>query len=106
MKSDPPTRDDFLSDKEAGKRQPPPPNADLWEGMSLYELDSQAKAVILDIRSKFGAKARIGGYIAEVEIPDNGPILYARTQPQLPGHFTIRGDADLLLAVVRSVVRV
>ena len=90
--SDPPTVDDFLSDREAGEPEPEPPNERLWDGMPVYSRADIARRLVQRVRRKFGAENMLlGEYLAELQVPDDGSILYQRTLPERKAHFTILG---------------
>jgi hypothetical protein len=97
VRSDPPTRDDFLSNEAKGKRARgnDPEVLRLWSGISVYDSPRRARAT-----------ARIFPYlgisIAELSVPDDGSIVWERTTAG-PGHYTLWGDPDRLLSCVRSV---
>jgi len=95
-----PTRDDFLS--HAAKRKPcyskDPRVRRSWDAVSVFETEDQA-------RRKATEFPRLGAYIAELEVPDVGPIIYERTF-ETPGHYDLRGEPDQLLACVVRVAPV
>jgi hypothetical protein len=88
--TDPPTRHDFLSDKDRGKPKPHDPElALLWEGLSVMDTFERAAKVALRFPTN-------GGYISAVDVPDDGSVIYRRTLRR-QGHHTIWADAELLL---------
>jgi hypothetical protein len=94
-KSDPPTRDDFLSHQALGKVPPRGASADLlrsWAGVSVFEEVSQARALAQRL-------PRIGDHIARIELPDDAPVESKRTGGT-PGHHDLWGDPDVLLGFV------
>jgi hypothetical protein len=97
--SDPPTLQDFFSDEEAGDPEPDKSDVQrhlLWQGRSAYSTEAQP-------RRKAKGFPLLGAYIAELRLPDDPAITYARTTAST-GHFTIWGDAhDLMTCVVRVV---
>jgi hypothetical protein len=98
--SDLPTRDDFLSYAELGKELPrdaTPDITDRWEGISMYDSEERARAVA----SRFGLGARV----AALDLPDDGRFRIERTGRR-PGHYTIWGNADVLLTFVVAVIPV
>jgi hypothetical protein len=101
VKTEQPTRDDFLSSQAKGR---PPINNDpdvlrTHDGISMF--------TPLEIaRERARRFRRIGRFLAEMMIPDNSPsIRYQRTFAS-EGHYTVWGDPDELLALVVSVVPV
>src|SRR3954466_13930857 len=89
--SDPPTRDDFLSYVEVGKELPEgatPDVVDRWEGISMYDSEERARAVAI----RFG----FGTHIATLDLKDHGRLRIRRTGRR-PGHYTVWGDADVML---------
>jgi hypothetical protein len=99
--ANPPTEADFTSGEVHGL---PPPGDDpetlrVWNGVSAFATLAQAKA-----------KARqypfLGTHIAELRMPDVGPIRYERTLRRSRGHHTLWGDPEVLLAAVAGVVPV
>jgi hypothetical protein len=97
--TDPPTLYDFQSNKERGRALPTDlDERRLWEGLSVYATESQA-------RRKARGMPALGGFIAAVDLPERGPIRYERTL-RSSGHHTVWGDAALLLSRVVSVVPV
>jgi hypothetical protein len=99
VKSNPPTRDDFLSYERLGKPMPKSQEQiRRWRGVSTFETPDQARRIAL-------ANPSQGGFIAEVAIPTDGRITYERTGKNA-GHYTIWGDADEIVQCVISVVPV
>jgi hypothetical protein len=99
VRNNPPTLDDFLSDKDAGKPEPSDPEKRrLWEGRSVYNTEIQA-------RKKARNVPILGNFIAAVEVIEPGPISYERTTMS-SGHHTLWGDARILLEQVHRVVSV
>lgn len=62
-------------------------------GVSVYATLPQARR---------RARSRQEPFVAEVYIPDSGPIVFRRTGSGR-GHFTLWGDSDALLASVVDV---
>ena len=98
--TDPPTRDDLLSDAAQGIPPPvdDPVRARLHDGISVFNTEQQA-------RNKARDYPFLGGFIARLEIPEDAPVRIERTL-RSAGHHTIWGDADVLLGYVVSVVPV
>lgn len=95
VRTDPPTRRDFLSQQALGLPLQNPDDRELWEGISVQATEQQAR--------KRARLPGFGRYIAEIVIAEGGSIAWRRTGRQ-PGHHTLWGDPDDLLAcVVRTV---
>jgi hypothetical protein len=91
-----PTRDDFLSDQARGNDPPAAPGKRrYWQGLSAFDSWENARAVARRVRSQ-------GDHIAEVTIPASGAITYERWGRN-PGHHTIWGDPDDLMARVTAI---
>ncbi|MGH2350698.1 MAG: hypothetical protein ACRDI2_19755 [Chloroflexota bacterium] len=92
--------DDFKSAKALGA---PPPrhaaNLPLWDGLSVFATEAQARAKAHDFPGH-------GAYIARLEIPDDVPMRIERTIKNSRGHHTIWGGPAELLRCVVSVVPV
>lgn len=96
--TNPPTTEDFKSHRAKGRplRHPSPETIRLLDGLSVF--DSEASA-----RANAHRYPRLGSYIAEVRIPDDGGFRYERSGTT-EGHYTLWGDpAELLARVVRVV---
>jgi hypothetical protein len=96
----PPTLDDFLSQKARGipMARPDPEVALLWDGVSVYATEAQA-------RKQARAKPGLGAYIAEIVVNDGNPITVRRSG-RGSGHHTLWGDPDELKARVMRTVAV
>jgi hypothetical protein len=95
---DPPL-DDFTSDKARGEPEPfDPVRASLYDGISVFNLEQQA-------RRKARAYPSQGDHIARLELPDGAPVSFERTL-STNGHFTLRGDPEYLRSRVVSIVPV
>ena len=87
VKTDPPTRNDFLSGREEGIRRPARErDVRLWEGFSVFDTFAQAQAIALKYPHH-------GSLIATVVIPDDTAITFERTGRN-EGHHTIWGGPD------------
>lgn len=96
VKSDPPAETDFLSDRERGRPQPSnPADLVLWDGLSMFDNEHAARSVARRYPI-------IGGFIAVVDIPPDGPFRHESTLRA--GHHTVWGNAATLMTHVRSVV--
>ncbi len=93
--SNPPTRADFLSYADLGLSFDDgiPEVREMARGVSVYATLPQARR---------RARSRQEPFVAEVRIPDSGPIVFRRTGSGR-GHYTLWGDADALLATVIAV---
>jgi len=86
-------RQRFQSDKEKGRGPNAAQIADprLYTGMSAFA------------PRRFAAEQahylHLGGYLAELHVPDEVQM----DQTVRPGHYTVQGDADSRLAMVRAV---
>ena len=97
VRTDPPTRQDFLSHEALGIQLRNPDDHELWRGLSVQATEQQARQ-----------RARLPGFgrfIAEVSIPVDGDIRWQRTGRQ-PGHHTLWGSPDELVASVTRTVAV
>jgi hypothetical protein len=93
---DPPSLADLKSDRDRGR--PRPVNdamVRLWEGFSAFDSEERA-------RIKARTYPVMGGYIAELDIPEGSSIRFEQTT-KARGHYTIWGDPD---AVGRCVIAV
>ena len=93
--TNPPTRADFLSYVDLGLDFDDgiPAVREMARGMSAYATLPQARR---------RARSRQEPFVAEVRIPDSGPIVFRRTGSGRR-HYTLWGDADALLASVVAV---
>ncbi len=100
VQTDPPTVDDFASNRAKGW---PPRGAEvgdpgLWDGISAMDTLERA-------RKRARQFPQHGTFIAVLHIPPDAPITAARTL-RTPGHYTLHGAAADLLACVAEVVPV
>ncbi len=94
-----PTQEDFFSHAALGKqprRTLTVEEAERWRGLSMF--DSLRHAVSHQERSPF-----VGSYLAELRVPEDHGLVARRTTPT-PGHWTIWGDANELLAYVVGII--
>jgi hypothetical protein len=100
VRSNPPTLDDFSSQQAKGipMARPDPEVALLWDGISVYATEAQA-------RHQAKAKPWLGAYIAEIAISVEDPIAYRRTGTGR-GHHTLWGDPTEVRARLTRVVDV
>ena len=97
VRTNPPTRDDFVSN--AAKGLPPPDDSErraVWGGLSVYSTEAQA-------RRKRRVSPMLGGFIAVLRVPIDGSVRVERTLGG-DGHHTVWGESDELLALVVAVV--
>ena len=94
--TDPPTRADFLSHVVLSK----PHDRSTAEARRMA-LGVSVNATLAQARGR----ARFLGlrYVAEVAVPEGGPISFERTGSGR-GHHTLWGDADAMLAAVIRVI--
>ena len=99
VKTNPPTRDDFVSPAERG--EPPPDDSELARlkrGLSMYATEAQARRNARHYRN-------LGPFLAAVDVPLDGRCEIERTL-NAPGHYTVWGEAALLhdaVALLRPV---
>jgi hypothetical protein len=100
VKSNPPMLADFLSQRSLGRplRRDTPEMRRSWEGVSVYDTLEAARETALRY-------PRIGEFIAEVQIPDNGPVGFEQTLAD-PHHYHMHGEPSDMLAMVFRVVSV
>jgi hypothetical protein len=101
VKTDRPTRDDFLSNQARGRQ---PINLDpevlrTHDGISMFTPLEIARKRALRYR-------RIGPFLAELVIPDNSSSIRVERTFASEGHYTVWGNPDELLALVVSVIPV
>lgn len=98
-----PTANDFKSGRELGSPRPRnPENERLWEGLSVFGTEQQARNKAIDMRERGYS---IGDYVARLEIPDESPVTWERTTNSR-GHYTVFGQIHRLIDYVASVVPV
>jgi hypothetical protein len=100
VRSNPTTLDDFKSQKAKGipMARPDPEVELLWDGISVYATETQA-------RNQARAKPWLGAYIAELVISESDPITFRRTGTGR-GHHTLWGDPAVLRARVVHIIAV
>jgi len=91
-------REDFLSQQALGRplRRANPETVRTYTGVSVFATAAQARTMA----ARFPA---LGGYIAEIEIPDDVAIHSERTFPDSEGHHTLWGVPDMMLRCVTRV---
>lgn len=97
VKTNPPTLRDFIPlQQHYGEHgDDPPERARLWSGLSVFATLAQARRQA----RRFPA---LGTFVAEVQIPDSVDVHLERTL-RTPGHFTLWGEAELLLNWISRV---
>ena len=100
IRSNPSTLDDYLSNKAKGipMARPDPEVALLWDGISVYATENQA-------RNQAKGKPWLGSHIAEIVISDRDPVQFRRTGTGR-GHHTLWGEAAQLRARERRIMDV
>jgi hypothetical protein len=91
-----PTLLDFTSSQAQGipPRSDAPDVLRLWDGLSCWATESQARRTIRSF-------PYLGSYIARLQIPDDAPVRIERTRG--PGHHTVWGDPAVLMSYVVAV---
>jgi hypothetical protein len=101
VKTDRPTRDDFLSNAARSK---PPINLD---PEVLRTHDGISTFTPLEIARKRALRfQRIGPFLAELLLPDESPSIRVERTFSSEGHYTVWGNPDELFALVVRVVPV
>ena len=95
----PPALGDFLSDKAQGRLPRSETHRRLWDGISVYATEQQARRKVQDYPF-------LGSFIAQLEIPDQASVRIERTLRRSRGHHTLWGDPAYLLRCVVSVIPV
>lgn len=97
IKEPQPTAADFLSHRSRGipLQRDTPVMRRSWEGVSVYDTIAAARAIV----ARF---PRIGGFIAELDIRNGGPVLFEQTGDD-PNHYDLWGEPDDVLAAVTQV---
>jgi hypothetical protein len=100
LKTNPPTEADFLSYAALGRplRRDTPELRRSWEGVSTYDTLDAARAIVANA-------PRIGRFIAELEIGEDGPVAFEQSGAD-PSHFDLFGTAADMLSAVRRVLPV
>jgi hypothetical protein len=104
VKTNPPSRRDFLSNQaRRGDPKPelPPALRRLWDGISVHGTEAQSRRQAMET-------PWTGAFIAELRIPDRtvAPMHWERTIPGNEGHHTLWGNPDELLLCVTRVISV
>jgi len=95
VKHNPPLHEDMYSYKLLGIPLLAVSESRLWDGLSCYNTESQARR---RARSLHGYR-----FIAVLEIPEDGNVRYERTGRDR-GHYTIWADVEVLLRAVQQVI--
>jgi hypothetical protein len=96
VRNNPPTLADFTSNAAKGLplRDDSPEMRRLWDGISVYATEAQA-------RNKATQFPYLGAYLARLDVPDGAAVRIERTIRNSRGHHTLWGNpADLLRCVV------
>ena len=98
--SDPPLLSDFVSNAAMGRppRRPTPEVLRLWDGISVFVTEQQAREKALQF-------PQLGGYLARLALPLGHAIRIERTT-RSEGHYTLWTAATVLLSSVVDVVSV
>jgi hypothetical protein len=101
VRTAPPTAADFTSNAARGLpvRGDDPETRRLWDGLSVYATEAQARAKARQLPA-------LGGYVARLELPPGAPVRVERTVPRSRGHHTVWGAPAVLLRCVVVVVPV
>ena len=94
VKTAPPTVADFLSAKALGLPRRPNEPEEIWAGLSVWATEAQARRQ----QRRF---PRLGNFAAVLVIDDE-QVRVERTYG--PGHHTIWGDPEALLAAITLIV--
>jgi hypothetical protein len=100
VRFNPPRFVDMLSKEALGEplRDDTPENRRLWQGVSVYATEAQA-------RRKGRVSPMLGRYIARIELPDDSTVVSERTTTS-SGHHTLWGDASSILTAITHVFSV
>jgi len=98
VQSNPPSVADVTSPEASGEPfvHPDPSRRRLWDGLSCYATEAQARRNARRFRSH-------GAFIAIIRIEEGAPIRVERTLG--PGHYTMWGNPAEILARVIAVIR-
>lgn len=94
VRNETPTAEDFQSARAMGVPRPET-NVDEWDrGISVYDNFDYA------LRRAERNRSGLGRFVATLAVPSNGGVRFAKTFGR--HHYTIYGDAESLLALVRG----
>jgi hypothetical protein len=96
VRTNPPTAEDFRSDREQGRPRPGPRWAHTWHGFSVMDSEAGARQLVSEY-------PRIGSYIATITVEEGSGIRIERTHNR-EGHYTMWGIPETVLAHVQSVI--
>ncbi len=99
VQTNPPMLVDFLSDEAQGRPPRSETHRHLWDGISVYATEQQA-------RNKAQDYPFLGQFVARLDIPDQAPVQSERTLRRSRGHHTLWGDPAYLLRCVVAVIPV
>ena len=100
VRTDPPTEADFLSYEALGRqlRRETPELRRSWSGVSVYTSERAAREIAARL-------PRLGAFIAELEVVEDGPVTYEQNGADLE-HYDLYGSAEDMLRLVRRVTPV
>ena len=101
VKTDPPTLTDFTSNAARGRpvRGNDPETRRLWDGLSVYATEAQARAKARQLPA-------LGRYVARLELPAGAPVRVERTVPAAGATTPSGATPAVLLRCVVAVVAV
>jgi hypothetical protein len=99
VKTDPPTLDDFKSNKALGEdpRGPEIDDPSIWDSVSMTDTFPRAL-------KRAGRFPQHGAFIAEVSIPEGAMVVVRKTLGK--GHYSVHGSPEMLLDCVSRVIPV
>lgn len=97
VKTNPPTERDFWSHQALGIPLQREEDREIWTGVSVQATEQQAR--------RTARIPRLGSYIAKLEVMQEGAITFRRTTRR-PGHYTLWGNPNELLACVVCTISV
>lgn len=97
-RTNPPTIQDFVSQKANGVPLRDVRYASIWDGVSVYETDVQAENAAARARYRFGS------YLCVLDVEENGLVQFERTTGSA-GHHTLWATPEQLLACVVATTR-
>jgi len=96
--TNPPTADDFRSDRELGRPPPGQRWAHTWDGFSVMDSEAGARQLVAQY-------PRMGSFIAAIMVKEGSDIRTERTHNR-EGHYTMWGAPETVLAHVESLTAV
>ena len=97
VRTNPPTRTDFLSNDAKGRepRDRDPEILRLWDGLSVYDSATRARQQARRYRG-------MGRFIAALTIDDGDTIRLEKTMDD-PRHYTLWGSPEAVLALMTGI---